>query len=1073
VWLTRLALRNPMLLLMLSLMTVLLGAAALRKMPVDLLPQLEVPMMDIATFMPGAGPEDIEKTITQPMERAVSTAPNVRRIDSMSRQGVSVVTVWMNYGVDMNVAQFDLQQRVSMAAAGLPPGIAPPYLTRFNVDDIPALWLAISSTELDETRLFDLADKTLEPQLARLPGVATTVITGGRPRQIQVRVDREQLTARRLSVLDVVDAVRTSSVLLPGASLRTGRLHYNVFSNNQIETLDDLRTLVVQGRGAAGGDLSRGGTVRLADVATVGDGAADPAEIVRVNGARGIIVRVQKQPGANTLEVVKAVRAAIPGLTGVPAAAKITVLYDQAGYIRASMESLLHEAAWGGLLTIVIILLFLGSFMATGIVTVAIPLSIVATVGLLHVLGQTLNMFTLGGIALAIGRLVDDSIVELENIGRHLERGSDRRRAVLAAAEEVAVPILVSTVTTIIVFLPLLSLGGVSRHVFPPMALTMSLSLAVSFLVSRTVTPLLCFALLEAHPRRPPRAGQGRWARLPRAVYIRMLQAVLRHRWRVLAGVLALFAGSLVLSARLRTEFLPDSDEAQISISLRGPIGTRVEETEKTVARIEAALMGAFGQGGTTRADGTPGMIGSIGSTIGVPAGFTAIFTFNSGPHAANMQVNLVGRSQRTMSDKEMVERMRPLLSQAAPGVMLSISTGGFVRRILNIGAAAPLELEVLGQDVEKATDYARAIMTAVRQARDGAGRPVVTDLRVSRELNHPELRVDVDRAGASALGISAEYVARTVVTGLVGSSQIVPVRFTDPATGYQYPIDVRFDAPFNSQVSDLSDIVLRSPAGAMVPLPAIARIHRDSSPVSIARRHMQRLVSLTGNVGPASDLGSATSRFRQALAALPPPPNIAVRMGGQAETQESSFRDLRWAVLAAVVLIYMVLAAQFQSFLDPLVILFSVPLGVSGVFLILWITGSTLNTNSYMGMILVAGIVVSNGVLLVDLSNVLLRGGQSVAGAAIEAACVRLRPIAMTSLCTVFGLIPMAMGLGEGAEANVSLALAVIGGLTVSTALTLFVIPAVYTLLPRRGSASPALDAGPDEVTGARWSAR
>lgn len=1064
-WLTRLALRNPILILMLSLMTIVLGFVSLRRLSVDLLPEISVPVIRVATYYSGAGPEDIEKSITQPMERAVSSAPGVERVESQSRQGASLLAVWFNTNANLDNAQFEVQQRVAQAASSLPPGISQPYIMKFDISNIPVVWVALSSAELDEKRLHDLAQNVLEPQLTRLPGVASAAPSGGRVREITVNVDRDALRARSLGILDVVEAVRRSNLILPSGSLRSANRDYNVFSNTQVSNPRALRDVVIR-PGSGGLDPGASPPVRVSDIADVVDGSADQREIVRINGERGVVLRVVKQPGANTIDVVDAIRAALPNLRGVPPNVKLAISFDQSHYIRSALSSLQHEALFGGLLAVIVILIFLGSLRATGIVAVAIPLSVVATFILLYFTGQTLNVFTLGGLALGIGRLVDDSIVELENIHRHLGQDRDRRHAVLAAAQEVAMPILVSTITTIVVFFPVLFLQGVARNAFLPLALTITFSLGMSFLVSRTVTPLLCPKFLRGHPD-----GQGQGdgpgerglaAALRRGLaaldegYARLLRWVLGHRAITLVFIGAVFGFSLLLLRGIGSEFFPQTDESQFQVNFKAPIGTRVERTEDVAKRIEATVEKTLGRPGGDEA-GNAALARSVSSTSGLPMGRTAMFSQNAGPHTGNVSVNLVPRSQRPASDAQLIERVRAALRDQTPGVHVTFNSGGIIRRILNMGAPAPIEIEILGQDLDEGAGYAARLLTRLQQLRDDGGRPLLTDLIISREMNYPELHVHVDREKAGVLGLSEQQIAQSVLASLVGNTQFAPIPFTDPKTGYEYFINVRLADRFRSHIEDLSDIFLRAPGGGVVPLSSVADVKRTSGPVTIMRRYMQRMITISGNFGLHADLGNASAAARQVIAEVPPPDGFTVRMGGQTEQQEQTFADLRFAAIIALMLVYMVLASQFRSLLDPLVIMFSVPLGITGVFIMLYLTGTTLNVNSYMGVIMMVGIVVSNGVLLVDFANVLRGRGYSLIEATIEAGRIRLRPILMTSLATVVGLIPMAIGFGEGSEANLPLARAVIGGLTVSTLFTLFLVPVLYTLLERFSRRPPA----------------
>jgi hydrophobe/amphiphile efflux-1 (HAE1) family protein len=1049
-WLTRLALKNPVLILMVSLMLIVLGIVSLNKLSVDLFPDITIPVIRIATFYTGAGPADIEKSITQPIERAVSASPGVDRVESSSKQGVSLISVWFNYGTNLDNAQFEVSQRIAQILNTLPPGIQQPFVLKFDITNIPILAVTVSSDSLDEKQLYDLSYNTIEPQLERIQGVASASVGGGKVREIEVMADRNALRARGLGILDLANSVRTSNLLLPSGSLRAGDRDYNVFTNTQVADVGPLRHVVVRSTAATAGQAQ--GVVRVSDVAKVEDLAADQTEIVRVNGRRGVYLRVLKQPGANTISTVDAVRAAIPKLRSVPGNVKLDISFDQSAYIRSAVAALQHEALQGGLLAILVILVFLMNIRATAIIGIAIPLSIVATFMLLFFANQTLNVFTLGGLALGVGRLVDDSIVELENIHRHLASGQNRKQAVLLAAQEVAMPILVSTITTIVVFLPVLFMAGIARYLFLPLALTISFALTMSFWISRTVTPLLCFYWLKegGHERKTTgiaAAVTGFFDGMD-AAYARSLRWVLSHRFITVLGIVVFFIGSLQLRHLVGSEFFPETDESQFSISYKTPIGTRVERTEEVTQRIEKIVQDTLAP---IRAGGkeTP-LYTTILSDTGLPLGRTAIFSTNTGTHSANLQVNLVPRVDRPLSDVVAAEKVRAALKDAVPGTQIFFFIGGIVKRIQNFGATAPIDVEILGYDFEAGSKYGNELMAKMRLLTDKAGRPIVVDVQSTREENSPEFDVIVDREKAGMLGVSEQDVAQTILVSLLGNTQISPVPYTDPKTGNEYYINVRMDDYNRGHVGDLGDLFVRTPANGIVNVDTLAKIERRSGPVMIDRKYLQRIVHITANIAPDSDLGSASEAVQGLVDRTQPPDGFSATLGGQTLEQRKAFLGLFFAAIMALLLVYMVLASQFKSLIDPLVIMFSVPLGVSGVFIMLYLTGTKLSVNSFMGIIMMVGIVVSNGVLLVDFANVLRRRGKDLKEATIEAGRTRLRPILMTTIATVLGLIPMALGIGEGSETNLPLARAVIGGLMVSTFFTLFLVPALYTVLDR-----------------------
>lgn len=603
-------------------------------------------------------------------------------------------------------------------------------------------------------------------------------------------------------------------------------------------------------------------------------------------------------------------------------------------------------------------------------------------------------------------------------------------------------PILVSTITTIVVFFPVLFLQGVARNLFVPLALTISFALIMSFFVSRTVTPLLCFYWMKGGEE-PTKGVSGRilgWLDKLDHAYARVLGFVLRHRAVVLVAILVFFVGSLGLFKKIGTEFFPDSDESQFQVIYKTPIGTRPEKTEVVGERMEGVVKDTLGEG----------MYTTMLDDIGLPFGRTALFTPNSGPHWGNLQINLVPKAQRPISDVQATEKVRAALGTKFPGTQVIFFNGGIVKRILNFGASAPIDVEIIGYDLDEAALYASKVAAGLRALSDTDGKPLVSDVQISREQNYPELDVKVDREKAGALGVSEQQVAQTVLTSLAGSTQFSPIPYTDPKTGNEYFVSVRLRDEQRNQTSDIGDLMLRTASGGVVPLSNVATVQRGAGPVQIGRKYLQRVVDVTGNVAAGKDLGSATAAVKRVIEENPPPDGFTAQLSGLSEAQRQAFSGLGFAGLMAIALVYMVLASQFRSLVDPLVIMFSVPLGISGVLVMLWATKTTLSVNSAMGIIMMIGIVVSNGVLLVDFANVLRRRGKPLVEATVDAARTRLRPILMTTIATIVGLVPMALGIGEGSETNLPLARAVIGGLTVSTVFTLFLIPSLYTLLDR-----------------------
>ncbi len=1044
-WLTLLALRNRIGILMLSLAMVVLGWTSLQRLPVDLFPNIQVPVAFVGVVYKGAPPLDIEQSVVYPIEKAVSSASNVEHVESFSKLGIGAVQIWFNWGADINVGQMEVMQRVTQILNSLPPGILQPFIVKFDVSNIPVAFVTASGGNLDERALYDLAFNTVAPQIEQLPNVAAATVEGGKIRQININLDPGRLSARGLSILDVVNAVKAANLILPSGDIKAGNLDYNVFTNNQFKTVEPINDVIVKVN-------SEGNPVRVKDLGTVADSSDIQTNIVRTDGQRSVYLRVNKQPAANTVQVVDALRAALPKMVGIPPGVKLGISFDQSTYIRQSIKNLMEQALHGSILAAAIILIFLRNLTSTLIISVAIPLSILVTFIMLYFTGQTLNVFTLGGLALGVGRLVDDSIVELENIQRHLNTGQPRWEAIVQAAREVAMPILASTVTTVVVFLPILFVVGIAKLLFIPLTLTIAIALFTSFFVSRTVTPALCFKFLKPEEE-AQRSMPGWWSRFmdwTRVRYEHMdaryqdaLSWTLTHRKWLIGSIVLFFIASLMLLPSIGTEFIPVTDESQFRIVVRAPVGQRLEKTEQQVAEIERIL----------RDNISPHELDTIVSSTGVlQQGRSSLFNPNTGPHTSLVQVYLVPPDRRRRSQVHIMNAVRPKVLALFPGVAMFFDPGGIVKRVTSFGSQKAVDIEIYGYDLEKARAVIRQVEGIMHQT---AG---LADIEVSREENYPELDINVDREKAALLGISEANVANAVLYSLNGNGQTDPIIFTDPNNGNEYYISAWLDEKYRQDLTDLDNLLLTTRNSEPVLLKNIASVRLNSGPVKIDRKYFQRVIHITANpVG--RDLGAIADDLETRFAALQLPQGFSIRMSGQIQQQRETFEGLVFATVLAIMLVYMVMAAQFKSLIDPFIIMFAVPLGLPGVILVLFLTNTTLSTTSFMGVIMMLGIVVSNGVLLVDYTNVLRRRGMALQDAVVLAARTRLRPILMTSLATVFGLLPMAIGFGTGGETNAPLARAVIGGLSVSTMLTLFLIPALYLMLEERFPRKPDPD--------------
>lgn len=1022
---------------MLSLAMVVLGATSLDRLPVDLFPNISVPVVFVGVIYKGAPPVDIEKSVVYPIEKAVSSASNVEHVESFAKHGIGAVQIWFNWGADINVGQMEVMQRITQILNNLPPGVLQPFVVKFDVSNIPVAFVTVSSDNLDERALYDLAYNTIAPQIEQINNVAAATVEGGKVRQININLDPALLQARSLSILDVVKSVKAANLILPSGDLKAGNLDYNVFTNNQFKSVEPINDVVVKVN-------QLGNPVRVRDVGTVTDSSDIQTNIVRTDGKRSVYLRVNKQPVANTVEVVDALHVALPKMIGIPPGVQLGISFDQSLYIRMAIKNLTEQALHGSVLAAAVILIFLRNLTSTLIISVAIPLSILVTFIVLYFTGMTLNVFTLGGLALGIGRLVDDSIVELENIQRHLNTGQKRWDAIVEAAREVAMPIFASTVTTVIVFLPIFFVVGIARLLLIPLTFTIAISLFTSFFISRTVTPALCFKYLkpeqEAHRGMP-----GWWVRfmeqtrvMYEAIDDRYQQALiwaLAHKKTLVAVIVLVFTGSLGLIPFIGQEFIPVNDESQFRIVVRAPVGQRVEKTEQQVIEIERVL----------RENIKPEELDTIVSSTGVlTQGRSSLFNPNTGPHTSVVQAYLVPQDRRARSQTQIMNEVRPKILKLFPGVAMYFDPGGIIKRVTSFGSQKAVDVEIYGYEFEKARTVIKQVEAIMHDVKG------LADIEVSREENYPELDITVDREKAALLGISETDVANAVLFSLNGNGQTDPIIYTDPETGNEYYISAWLAEEHRKDLTALDRIVLTSRTGEAVLLKNVASVKFNAGPVKIDRKYFQRVVHITANpVG--RDLGSIGDELEARFAQLQLPPGFSVRVAGQIAQQRETFTGLIFATILAMMLVYMVMAAQFKSLVDPFIIMFSIPMGLPGVLLILFLTGTTLSTTSFMGIIMMLGIVVSNGVLLVDYTNVLRRRGVALREAVVLASRTRLRPILMTSLATVFGLLPMALGLGVGGETNAPLARSVVGGLSVSTILTLFLIPTLYVILEEK----------------------
>jgi HAE1 family hydrophobic/amphiphilic exporter-1 len=1027
------SLKNPVARFMMAIGIILLGIIAFQHLAIDLFPDISYPVVSISTEYEGASPEDIEISLTRPIEKRVSRIQNVRFVSSRSREGISTVILEFYWGTNLDVAATDIQQALNQIKDTFPEEAKESVIYKFDPSSISVLTLSVSGP-MNEYRLRELAEDFIAPRLESLKGVASANVRGGQIREIQVELDRRKLEGLNLSIDKVSEAVRAGHKDLPGGSLKGEKTDYLVRTLGRTPEFKDIEEIVVQ--------QHNGVPVRIRDIGRVKDGFEDADEEVHVNGRRGIIISILKQIGGNTVATVDNVLKVLPQIQKeLPKGMTIQVVSDQSTFIRKSIKNLQHEAIMGALLAVAIILIFLGSGTSTLIIAHSIPISIIATFVLLYFGNFSLNIMTLGGLALGVGRLVDDAIVVLENINRHIELGEPPEEASYKGAKEVSTPVIAATVTSIIVFIPLAFVKGVAALLFLQMAYTVAFSLMASLFDSLTLVPVLTAKFLR--PRKESKSESTRTEKIPWTQklfqktrpfflwmdqhYQSLLDLSLSHRRTVILGVVGIFVGTLFLIPLIGTDFFPNIDEGQLRMTIRLPVGSSVDGTVKVMSKVEGIIF-----------DDVP-ELKSLWARAGSGKGRSVIFSGRfAGSHTGNASLMLVEQTERSRSSEMISRSLREKLRQI-PGATVSIYPGGLISRIITFGNDDPIDVEILGYDLATGSRLAREVEGYLKEIRG------VTDIQVGREEGLPEYQVKIRQDRAAALGLTTSRVAQIVRRAVEGTEGIESAIYIDPKTGREHNVRVRLREEDRKRPEDLNRIPLPVSSDRIVPLENVVDVKHILTPIQLERKYQQRIIHVTANTS-GRDLGSIAWEIEKRISQLKIPEEFSVTLKGARLEQQEAFRMLFFALILAIVLVYMVLASQFASLLHPFLIMFSVPLGFIGVIWALYFTGNTLSVVSFIGIIMMVGIVVSNAIILIDYINrVRKEEGAELKDAIVRGGRIRLRPILMTSLTTICGLIPMALGLGEGAEANASLAIAVIGGLSVSTVLTLVFVPTLY----------------------------
>jgi multidrug efflux pump subunit AcrB len=1064
------ALRYPFFIIMMCLVILLIGVVNISSMPVDLFPKIEMPVVVVATFYNGMPPQQIEADITNTFERFFTLGANIDHSESRSLTGVSLIKIYFKPGTDPNAALSNIANLAMADLRRLPPGTLPPVVLGMDASSQPVCLVTLQGKGLNETQLKDLAQFQVRNQISNVQGASVPQPYGGTYRQIQVYVDPIKLEAHNLSLNDVVESVNSSNLILPAGDVRIGTKDYNIYANSQFPDAKDMNAMPLKSYG--------NGSVLVADVGKAEDSGALQYNIVRIDGQRSVYVPVFKQGGnSNTITIVDGMKEAVKRLVDIPESLKTAVVFDQSIFVKLAIKNLIKEASIGLVLTGLMILIFLGSPRATFAVLLSIPLSALMCLIITKVMGGSINTMLLGGLALAFSRLIDDSVVVLENIFRFMEMGVPPQEAAEKGGMEVSLAVLAATSTTSIVFFPVTFLSGISKYIFTPLALGVVLSIFASYIFAMTVVPLFCAKFVRVHhPQQGEEAGEhGKkisfFQRLVTRFNVHFQNLLDRYESLAKRALMrpgrtaAVILGAVVLIIAilfpiLGRAYFPRTDPGQFVINVRMPSGTRLEDSNDYIARVEKIIRD------TVR----PADLGMIVSNIGVYPDLSAIYTTNASMDTAFVQTSL--KEDSSLGSYEYMARVREKISRQMPELTTYFQAGGLVDSVINQGLPAPIDVQIGGNDMQASFDLAKTLAQKIKTM------PNVSDVYIPQDLNYPGLALNIDRERASLIGLTAKEVVSNVITALTSDGMVAPTYWIDPKTGNNYMVTVQYANHVINHMTmeDFENIPLRGkrPMGfgpnqegrgagedsagqfqgdhtaGYTPLRSVAEIKQINTPTEVDHYQIRRVIDIY--VATKSEaLEKVGADIQHLLNNTKTDRNTRLRMRGAAISMNVSFREFGLGLLISVALVYLILMAQFTSFIDPFIILMAIPPGLAGVVMILLFTGSTMNIMSLMGVIMMTGIVVSNSILIVEFSGILHEQGLPLLEATVQACKVRLRPILMTSLATLLGMIPMALGVEAGSEQYAPLARAIIGGLGVSVVVTVFLVPAVYLLIHSR----------------------
>ena len=1046
-WIVRLALRRPYTFIVMAIVIMILGALSIIRTPKDIFPNINIPVVSVLWNYYGLSPEQMANRISVINQRALTlTVNDIEHIESETLSGQSVIKIFFQPGANIATALSQVTAICQTQLRQLPPGTTPPLIIQYSASTVPILQLGLSGKGLSEQRLFDLGANFIRVQLADVEGAAIPWPYGGKQRQVQVDLDPAAMQSKGLSPVDVVTAISNGNLILPSGTSKIGQYEYDVETNGSPLTTSELNNLPIKTSGSA--------VIYIRDVAHVRDGFPPQTNIVRVDGQRSALMTTMKTGNSSTLDIISQIKEELPVIQkGLPPQLQIHYLNDQSIFVRAAIKGVVREAIIAALLTAVMILVFLGSWRSTIIIAVSIPLSILTSLVVISALGETINIMTLGGFALAVGILVDDATVEIENINRNIAMGKEVLTAILDGASQIAVPAFVSTLAICIVFVPMFFLTGVARYLFVPLAEAVSFAMLASYLLSRTLVPTMARYLLRGHEHDADAANleaqaqahllarlqvrfEHAFERL-RGRYKRWLRSCLEHRAWLALGVLGAAAASFLLLPFLGQDFFPKVDSGQFNLHVRAPTGTRIEETALLCDHIEDSI----------REEIPPQEVTNIIDNIGLPYSSVNLSYSTSGPIGTGDADIMVALAENHHPTAEYVRKLRLRLAREFPGVTFYFLPSDMISQILNFGLPAPINVQVVGQNLAANRRFAEGLTRRLKYI------PGAVDLRIQEPFNLPRLQVDIDRTRTAQVGFTPLNVASDLLISLSGSFQTSPTFWMDPRTGVSYSIATQTPQYRVDSLQDLQNIPITSTNGAPPQiLGNLASISRGASMAAVSHYNVQPVINIYGSV-QGRDLGSVARDLDRVVAdsqnQLPRGSRTIVR--GQIETMRSSFSGLLAGLFFSIVLVYLLIVVNFQSWLDPLIIISALPAGLAGILWFLFATQTTFSVPAMIGAIMCVGVATSNSILVVSFAKEQLEDGVNATVAALEAGFTRFRPVIMTALAMIIGMVPMALGLGEGGEQNAPLGRAVIGGLLFATVATLFFVPTVFSVVHGR----------------------